>query len=636
MQWLARIVSLWETQIENCQKVKKAQFGATADLVWGFMGTSYRDLNIEAEGVGEEMPDNLGNNVRTRINKTREFVSLMLPRVHESVINRVVLPRRDQLDPVLLNYASQFNPNYAAQQMSNDKLRTAMMQYVLNYLPSEYDSRRETRTATIEALSKGRGVVWHEMTPGAFGYIPASFYDTVDNLLIDPDCRQFRDAGYIIRRREQSVQRAARRFGLDPDTLRGAYSSTLETASTTARQNTTDGAADADKDIIVYYEIFSRIGFGQRMRDTKDLLNILAILDSLGENIYLAVVPGMKYPLNLQPDFLETASQEEVQRACEWPVAFYDDPSNPWPCSFLDFLPNADNPWATSPLEAALPLQVFLDRVYAFLMSRVKATCRDLIFVDKALAAAVAEALVSSKDQEVIPCDDVEKIKELVYLLQFQPVNPELWQILTAVERKFEQLTGMDPLLYGSSPSDKQMRSAYESRLRETSVNSRPDDYADTVMAWLSAIASKEAQMCRMYLLPETVAPIFGEQQPDMASPVTAYISPLTWAWSALVTTDDPATAAAEFDYTCEAGVGSRKNRQKLISDAQMLIQNILPTYLAMAAQGNVEPYNQLLNVLADAFEIAQLNKLAIPAPMMNPQMALSAATNSPQFAITS
>ena len=123
-----------------------------------------------------------------------------------------------------------------------------------------------------------------------------------------------------------------------------------------------------------------------------------------------------------------------------------------------------------------------------------------------------------------------------------------------------------------------------------------------------------------MYVRPETIAPLFGETPPDLANPESAFTSPLSWLWSTLVNTNDPAVAAAEIEYTCEAGAGSRVNKQKLISDAGLLTQQLLPAYLQFAAQGNPEPYNKLMGILADAYEMP-LDKLTLSPPAAQPGM---------------
>jgi hypothetical protein len=127
-------------------------------------------------------------------------------------------------------------------------------------------------------------------------------------------------------------------------------------------------------------------------------------LDAIGPYVHLVIAPGVPYPLNLPPELVQDSviSQEEMLKRLEWPIAFCDDAAaNPWPCTCLDFYPNCDNPWASSPLEAGMAMQVFLDHLYSFIMSRVRSTCRDIIVLSKGLEADVKNAIESGLDQVI-------------------------------------------------------------------------------------------------------------------------------------------------------------------------------------------------------------------------------------------
>jgi hypothetical protein len=636
MDWLKSIVDLWLSHIQVCRDVKERQFGKSAAKIWGFYGKSYKDL-VASDGLGERIDADYGFHEKTRINKTQEFVSLMLPRIHEKVPHRVCRSRAQDVPPDLLMHMQRILgfPIANAGQKSEDRVRAWQMERWLNYIPGEYDLFRESRTAIIEALVKGRGVTWSEMIEGPHGRIPATFYDTVDSLLIDSNCLQYRDAGYIVRERIRTVWQVEQDFGIPADTLRGKYQSYQQQAKSRADAYRSGGNHDTEeKDLCRYYEVWSRVGFGQWFNDAGDTVkNTMAAVENVGNNVFLAILPGLNYPLNLPEDRIDQMTAEEIKQRIEWPMAFHAEPVDPWPCTFLDFLPNTENCWATPILEAALPLQVFLDAIYTFCMRRVKVTSRDLMVISKSLSEEIKHIAINGIDLEALEYDgDANEISKLLHIVQFPDMNKDVWSIIQAIERKWEQSTGMEPGMYGAEP-ERQMRSAAEAQSRHVALNSRPDDYAGCVMAWQSRIAAKEGQASRLYVRPETVAPSFGEQAPDLSNPQTAATSPMSWLWAALVNTDDPAIAAAEVEYTCEAGAGSRMNKQKLVSDAGVLTQQLLPTFMQFAAQGNVKPYNNLMGLLADAYEMP-LNKLSLeeaPSEMAQPeQEPFSDPTSNP------
>jgi hypothetical protein len=613
MKLLEQICDLWLKQVDLCKQRKWDQFGKTAQKAWGFLGKSYRELYLTKGEDNDEFPQITGPFYKTRLNKSREFVSLMLPYVHQRVPNRRVSPRRPELPPDLLLELSAQGVQVAPSTTSEEKLRAYLMEWWLNYLPGEYNLNREARTAIQEALVKGRGLVWHEMVDGPYGEIPASYYDSVDNLLIDADCVQMRDAGFIIRRRRRQVWKVAEEFDIDPEKLRGQATSVLAQAMHAA--NDSPYTSDEKKgDICVYYEVWSRMGVGHRLVGaSEEMKQVADALDAIGPYVHLVIAPGVPYPLNLPPELVENGviSQEEIRARLEWPIAFFDDAaSNPWPCTCLDFYPNCDNPWASSPLEAGLVMQVFLDHLYSFIMTRVRSTCRDIIVLSKGLEEEVKTAIESGVDQVIAQYNGEAgvDIAKLIQIVKFEPVNRDLWQVVAIIERAFEQATGISPLLAGGQPAAVD-RSAAATQARETRLSSRPDDFADMVEDWMSRIAAKEAQATRLYVGPDVVAPLFNEDPAGLDTGVSV----LTQYWATLVNTDDPAVAAAELSYTVESGSGRRKNRGKLVSDVTQLVQTLGPSYLQLAAGGNPDPINGLIGLIGEAYEMP-VSGLMFPA----------------------
>ncbi len=617
-EWLRMIVDLWRSQIKRCEERKEKEFGRIAKHCWGYLGKSYVDLTLEDEGRTTNLPHDLGEHY-PRLNKSREFVSVFMPYIHEQIPHRTVTPRVPPLPPQLQQFAPNAGPKL------DDQLLAWMLEHWLNYIPTEYGLYKETKVAIPEALVKGRAVVWHEMIDSPYGEIPASNFDTVDGLLIDADAMQTRDAGFIMRRRVRSVWQVEDEFGIPAKELRSAATY----RSNASRSYDKYSLNPKELDIVVYYEVWSRMGIGHRLEGASDKLDDMKLaLNSLGPQIFLVILPGMDYPLNVPPEKLtaDTEGEEALRRRLEWPIAFYEDASNPWPCSFLDFHPNSGDPWATSPLEGGLPLLIYLDAIYTYIMARAKATCRDLIFTAKELAENVQAAIEGGNDQTVVPVDlDAKTLEQLVYILNFPPANQDIWTTLQVTERKFEQATGMDPLIYGGGGSmDNQMRSAAEAHIREGHLNSRPDDYTDAVIEWMSQIARKEAQATRL-LVPASAGPsaLFGEEILEMETPeqlaVAQNKTPLSFSWNTLVNTDDPAIAAADMDYTCEAGSGTRKNKQKQQADLALLMQTLIPPYMERAMRGDAGPHNTLMEIMAETTELP-LTRLALPNGVLPPE----------------
>lgn len=620
--YLKALVSCWEKQLEEAQKQKAQDFGKTAEQLWGFMHKSYREIYLE-EGSEFSFPsaDNQGPYYKPRLYKCREFVNVVLPFVHAKVPHRLVSPRRPPLPSELLALSQMAWPAgqdippelvllqgiSRAQGQANirEQIVSWFLQWYLNYIVDEYGAKREQRTCIQEALVKGRGIVWHELTDGPTGLLPGSYFDTVDGLFCDPEAKQWRDCGYIFRERNWPSWRLADLYGneeLDAEKIRSAAEEG-DGKSVTRSGSGVQPTAQRDRDSCRWFEVWSRIGMGERLHSAADTLRDgeharLDAIQAVEPHVHLAILPGLDYPLNLTPALWENGDTEELARALKWPIAFFEDKANPFPCTPLDIYPNTQDPWATSPLLAGLSLQIFLDHLYGFLMSRVRVTSRDIIITAKVLEEAVNEAIKSGCDQIVVPAEtqQVAEMQNLVHILQFPPVQEDIWKVLLQTERAFEQATGMDPLLYGGE-GQRQMRSAREAGVREAHVTNRPNDYADAVEEWNSQVAKAEGQMTRLYIGPASVAPLFREPIPSGETEM----GPATTLWSALVNTDDPADAVADLHYTVEAGSGRRKNRQAQLDNLQDLLRTLGPVIQAFAQSGVVQPWNELVDILGDA-----------------------------------
>jgi len=640
VMYLKALVDCWTQQREESAKQKNVDFGDDARLLWGFMNKSYKELYITGDYFRFATPDQQGPYYKPRIYKCREFVNVVLPFVHAKIPHRRVESRGPPL-PAELSALAQMPvgtgaevPNELAmlqglvfnhnQLNLREQITAWLLQWYLNYIPAEYGAKREQRICIQEALVKGRGICWHEVIPDApAGRMPASHFDTVDGLFCDPEAKQWRDQGFIIRERYWPSWRLADVFArdeyLDAEKIRAAAESDSSvTRSGTENQPT----AQRERDSCRWFQVFSRIGMGERLHTAGEILRDddrvrTDAVGALEPNIYLAILPGLDFPLNVSPKLWEEGTPDELANALRWPIAFYADKANPFPCTPLDIYPNAENPWATSPLQAGMALQIFLDHLYSFLMSRIRVTSRDIIITAKSLEEALRKAIEKGLDQTIVPVDSemVPELEKLIHILSFPPVQADLWKILAQTERAFEQATGMDPLLYGGE-SGRQMRSAREAGIREAHVTNRPNDYADAVEEWNSQVAKAEGQMARLYIRAQDVAQLFSEPVPMGPEEY----GPASRLWEDLVNVETPEEAVADLHYTVEAGSGRRKNRQNQLENIQELMAAFAPILQVFAQGGQVGPWNNLVDILEseDLYGLP-LGKLKLPEMAMMP-----------------
>jgi hypothetical protein len=678
---LKSVCELWLRQIEFCRKRKQRDFGDAKEEIDYYRGKRYSRRGIIPMTDGAPQVAMNWPEYETYFNMSQAFSDVMTPYVLARVPNRLYEPRLPSLPAELVSFAAEIAQQQAmqAQQMAamgqpppppsgwaaavpqilqNQRETTArdtMVCYLLkwfgNWWPEVTGLIHEAKEAVDESFS-GRGCLWLEMADGPFGPIPASYADSVNNLLIDPDARQLREASYIVRIRRQSLYRIADIYGEDVDMLRGSSSSNMMLAM---RQNdaldmSSDEPNDTDpekKDIGIYFEFWSRIGIGEKLvlapDELKQLGPVREALDAVGPYVHFAIMPGLEWPLGMNPDVLEgrwskpsngsktdpsagggapadgdgprreesDLGDEDIDKLVSvltdklaWPIKVYEFTQSPWPVSCLDYKPNISNAWAKSPLESGLPLQRFIDRTFTTFFNRVHTAGRDGIVTSAELEPGIREWLKSGRDQEIlVSLEKVghEEMEKLVNFIKFPELNADLFKILEIAVDCWQKLTGLDPALYGGIPHT-QDRSAEASKMRGQGLARRPDDYADAVENWLSEVAQKELIATRMLVDVQSVMPVFREEvQQDGQNQI---YGPLTQAWVSLVHTDDPAVAAAEVDCSVQAGSGRRKNLQLAQQNAtQVWSMCQSPFYATFEATGDVMPFTMLMRYIFEAME---------------------------------
>lgn len=632
---LQQVTRLWLSQVELARKDKREKFGDTADRLWHFYGKRYQQLTFLVDDDGQgDFPHLKSPTYKPVLNKSRQFVELYLPHVHASLTHRLVRPRRPQLPPDLASFGLD-RPDVRQQ----EQMRAWLLEWWLNYLPTEYDAFTEQRTALQEALVKGRGVVWHELFDGPYGEMPGSFHVPVDDLLIDPDGRKLREAGYIIRERWEPAYRLAEDWKEDVDKLRGGGSSNMDAARAQIEGDDRDESGRRKGDLVRVYEIYSRIGIGHRLVSAGDDPELQAFgeaLDSFGPHVHLMIVDGFDYPLNLKPDDVEAYVGPELgeflREQLKWPIPFFEEHSNPWPMTTIDPYPNCMDAWATSPLEAGLPIQEYLDKAYNWIMDRFRKSCRDIPVLSDLLESHIDDGFEFGLDMEILKFKGKpgSELKELWDVISFPEMKGETWRVIAFLDQEYEKITGMTPLMMGMQGST-QMRSAEEASIRQSNTMNRPQDIAKAFEDANSKIAAKEGQASRLAVDPATVAPLFSEPEPEldeqgMPNYETWQPGPLTMAWMELVATDDPRQAAAECHYTVESGSGQRKNKQWIQTAAQNIIPLVMPLAQQEYAMGQPRKWNAIMQWVSDGWEVPMSDMMQPePSPDQLAQMQAQA-----------
>lgn len=504
-----------------------------------------------------------------------------------------------------------------AQARTSREVARQLLESYLNYTPNELDLKRQAKKFVNEGLMKGMGVLWPELIEiEASGSEPirmvGSFYDSVDNLLIDPDFDNMDDMLWCARRCIRPLEEVAVEYQIPEEDLARHLDGNTEIKADNEPRNTKKKSGQTQR-LVTYYKVWSKCGAGDRFKDAPK--ESRGVFDSLGKYCYLVICEGVDYPLNLPPPVMQeepdpqTGIPQSVMLGMAWPVPYYLDPGG-WPFVPLAFHPKPGYAWPISHIKPAVAELRMLNWGMSFLASRIATSCETIIAVQKA-------ADQEFKDQLLAPSEGGFKIIELAELLgrrvedvistfQLPQVTKDLWDILTAVADQFAQRTGLTELAYGYTRN--QFRSAAEATIKQENVSVRPDNMANDLEDAMSTLARREALAARWLLEPKDVAPVLG--------PMGAI------AWEQHVAKRDLVSLTRDFLFRVEAGSARKPNKASRVEQMTLAIQTLGPILAPLASGGVVGPFNALMRDWAMSLDIDATPYL-IPAPPPPPEAPL-------------
>ncbi len=489
-------------------------------------------------------------------------------------------------------------------------LRAELARVYLNFTPRALDLKGESRPGITECLIKGLGILWVEI----FGYGPARklaglSHVSCDDLLVDPDAKTLRQAQWIARRRRRPVYEVESEFGREPGSLKGVAESINQTADLNALPadaRIAERVTGETSDIIVYYEIWSRMGMGSHLKNpiTEALADEdpeASLLDQLGDFVFLAVSPAHpESPLNINPEWFEgelLPPEEILQRLAEavsWPVPFHEHPIHPWPFAPLTFHQVPNQVWPQAHVAPVLSYQKAINWIDSFLMGRIKITSRSFMVVPQGLDDDVKEAILGDEDLTMLEIGSKipQTMQQICSFLNHPEVNKDVWAIRASFQKAFEDGTGVTELNTGGEPRT-QIRSAEEANFRRDILNVRPDDMANLCEDWWALAAELEMAAAAHLLGPEDVAPIFNEEfnqaVPGPNGQTYPQIGPLTQQWMDLIHGMSAWELLSCLDFSIEEGSGRKPNLDKQLADVDQAMSTFMPM-LTSAYQQNGDP----------------------------------------------
>jgi len=618
----------WLEKIKKALEWKRTKFSLDAKELMKFFDGRSKDFWNSRDMKKYVDSDNDVNmpSFRMVVNKAFEFKSLYGPALYYQNPNRLVTPAEfpnvppqlfgDPNNPMAQPMFQQMGMMHQHELISRNTV-SSLVQTVLNYLPNEQNAKEHMRRGIDEGLIKGMSTWWTEFyqPPGFSGKLVGTFWDSCDNIVWDADATSWMEGvQWVARRCVHPTWEVEQKYGLKPDTLKGKGNlESLQSQGETTDNWQADYLRKAGKtnDLLVYWQVYSKMGMGDRMTGMSP--DIKGMFDEFGDYCYLAVAENVEFPLNIPNEMITEAAQSQDQQqldsvfsAAQWPIPFWIDGG--WPCEVMGFHWSPDNPYPISPLRPGLGELKFLNWAMSFLAGKVKTTCRDFIVFLKSAESNLKKQVLEGKDMTTLEIDgDMHTdIKNVVSFLQHQPINRDIYTIIEAVANEFDKRVGLSDMMYGDVSS--QSRSATDANVRSNNSRIRPDDMATIVDGAMTNIARKEAFACYWGLDGAALKPILGTLGSQ--------------AWDMLVKQLDPETMAREYDCRIEAGSTRRPNKDTRVQQMTQAMQ-VLGQFLApFAQQGQVGPMNSLIGDWCKALDI-QPDAYLIQPPPPPPQMMM-------------
>lgn len=625
---LRQVVTTWVKKLKAAQDYKKP-FADDAKEASQFFNGEHNWMWKDSYARGERGYNSsiAPPSFRMQLNKVFELVEIFASVIyHRNPVRTVTVMEHPEMPLDMLGLGEPLGDDgmptqdqmeiaqVALQEAEQKKLRglaAKLLETYLNWSPVELDLKRQARRVVNEAMVKGMGVFWTELvvseTSGDASRPPlrmvGSFFDTVDNLLIDPDFDNPDDILWCAKKCVRPMQEVADTYGIPLEDLQKHFDKDEAKLGREPRGN--KKKVENTNQLVTFYKIWSKTGLGDRFKDSPK--ENRGVFDSLGKYCYLVICEGVPYPLNIPPTVMDEPVDEQLgipqsllARAA-WPIPFYAD--NAWPFTPLAFHWAPGYAWPISHIRPAIGELRLLNWCFSFLATRIATSCETMIAVSKAADQDLKDQILAPSEGgfKVLELSELlgRRIEDVLSVFQMPQVTKDLWDIIAAIIEQFQQRTGLTELVYGYTRN--QFRSAAEAEIKNDNISVRPDNMANELEDCMSALARREALAIRWLLEPQDVVPVIG--------PLGAAV------WAQTVQKDDIVALTREFLYRVEAGSARKPNKATRVEQMQMSVQTLGPILSQLVGAGMVEPFNALMKDWADALDIDASPYLIPPPP---------------------
>lgn len=624
---LRQVVQTWVKKLKAAQDYKKP-FNDDAKEACSFYDGEHNWMWKDAYARGERGYNSsiAPPSFRMQLNKVFELVEIFASVIyHRNPVRTVSVMEYPDIPPEVMGLDPEAGPEAATPeqqqligvvaaehaQRQQRKMGASLLEHYLNWTPVELDLKRQARMVVNEAMIKGAGVFWTEMIIAdttADSQMPpmkmvGSFYDTIDNLLVDPDFDNADDQLWCARKMVRPMAEVAEQYGIPMEDLEKHAEKDTPKLD---REPKDKKKKDTTNKLCTFYKIWSKTGMGDRLKDAPK--DNKGVFDPLGKYCYLVICEGVPYPLNVPPSTLEeevnqeTGLPDSLLTRTAWPIPFYADPQG-WPYTMLAFHRKPGYSWPVSHIRPAIGELRLLNWCFSFLATRIATSCETVVAVTKAADQDIKDQLLAPSEGgfKIIELSELlgRRVEDVVSVFQMPQVTKDLWDIISAILDQFAQRTGLSELVYGYTRS--MFRSAAEATIKNENISIRPDNMANELEDCMSLLARREALAARWLLEPMDVAPVIG---------------PLGAAgWQQSINTMDIVALTRDFLFRVEAGSARKPNKATRVEQMQMAVQTLGPILSNLVGAGVPAPFNALMRDWADSLDIDPTPYLVPPPP---------------------
>lgn len=631
MEFLTRpITEVWGGLLRRASEAKKdfdvrgAQIQQFYSGVSGFMWSGNYMDRFMGGSSGITAPK-----FKITINKAFEFIALMGPMLFWQMADRKVRPYKSmQLDlsgmlgpnpDPMMQEALQMLTDEQASDDARNEMRAKVLEHVLNYFQREQYGGGigpHIGMSVFEALLKGAGFMSteHYKFPMSERTLVGSFHVPTDDVFVDPDCKDplWTKARWVAVRHQNQYWEVEEHFNLPPGSLRAYGARTSAGASWQSGRTDLPASKqhDPSRDLIEWYEIFSRAGTGNKLSGTR--MNIApefdAALEGHGGCAYLCIAKNCPFPLNLPSGMLAKATPDWVTEQLRWPTEYWLD--NKWPVTKLAFYPHSGNSlWPEPPLAPAIGELTVLNILVSAYVQAAYDNRQQIIGVMKGMVEDLQGLMQSNKSPLVVEMDFAGSVKksvnEVIQFMNRPEINQDVPRTIEFLMSLIEQRTGLSDMMYGMN-SGSNPRSAAEYQGKRDSVNIRPEYMQKCVAEMQSEVADKEVFCAYSHVSSEDIA--------DQLGPVGVK------AYDMLVTNEAPESVLRGSKCYVEASEMARPNKARdaaILSQMQPTIMPVLAGHLAQ--RNDPKPFNGFVTAQCDATGIDG-SAFMIPEPQQDDQ----------------